>query len=268
MRFSNDWTLLAALVIPLVLINFLPPDTSLKQVRQEGVLAVCVPQDYPPLSTPEQTQRGIDVELVQALAEQMGLQLKLNPNSAMGRDINPRNWRVTRSQCQVLAGGVVDSEVTQSFLERSPAYLQTGWALVHLGSPTTLRGKQVGFYGGISGLDRIALGRFLRSQGAEAVSVDSEQALEAGLESGRFAAGVGESLSLRSLAGRRGWKVEWLPEELGRYPLVLGLWKGDLTLKRALVDAMNKTLRSGRLEKILTRYKLAQIAPECTVCSR
>lgn len=268
MSLRNEWVLLAALVVPLLLVNFLPPDTSLKQVRQEGVLAVCVPQNYPPLSTPEAAQPGIDVELVRAVAEQMGLRLKLNPNAAMGRDINPRNWRVTRSQCQVLAGGVVDSEVTRGFLERSPAYLQTGWALILPQPLTTLRGKQVGFYGGISGLDRIALGRFLRAQGAEAVSVEREQDLEQGLQQGRFAAGVGESLSLRAMAGSRGWKVEWLPEELGRYPLVLGLWKGDLTLKRALVEAMQQTLRAGKLEQILGRYRLADIALECTVCSR
>jgi ABC-type amino acid transport substrate-binding protein len=268
MFLRNDWALLGALVIPLLLVNLLPPDTSLQQVRQEGVLAVCVPQDYPPLSTPEKSQRGIDVELVQVIAQQMGLRLKLNPNAAMGRDINPRNWRVTRSQCQVLAGGVVDSEVTRGFLERSPAYLETGWALIYPQTVTSLRGQRVGFYGGISGLDRIALGQFLRAQGAEVVNVASEAAFEAELEAGRFAAGVGESLLLRALGGKNGWKVEWLPEELGRYPLVLGLWKGDLTLKRALVEAIHIAQSSGKLEQILSRYKLAEIAPECTVCSR
>lgn len=266
MNWNRDWGLAAALVIPLLLVNLLPPDTSLRQVRQEGVLGVCVPQDYPPLATPGQPQQGVDVELMQAIAEQMGLRLKLNPNAAMGRDINPRNWRVTRSQCQVLAGGVVDSPLTQSFLERSPAYLLTGWALVHRGNSASIQGKAVGFYGGISGLDRITLGQYLREQGAQIITVESETELARGLEQGRFAAGVGESLSLRSLAGKKGWAVEWLPQSLGRYSLVLGLWKGDLTLKRALVSALNQTLKSGKLEAVLQQYKLAPIGPRCTVC--
>ena len=36
--------------------------------------------------------------------------LVLSENRAMGRDFNPRNWGLNRAQCQVIAGGVVDSD--------------------------------------------------------------------------------------------------------------------------------------------------------------
>ncbi len=45
-----------------------------------------------------------------------------------------------------------------------------------------------------------------------------------------------------------------MPAELGRYPVVLGLWKGDLTLKRAIVSAMERMRRSGELATIVARY--------------
>jgi polar amino acid transport system substrate-binding protein/cystine transport system substrate-binding protein/membrane-bound lytic murein transglycosylase F len=55
------------------------------------------------------------------------------------------------------------------------------------------------------------------------------------LRQGRFDFGVTEMLLAGSIASREGWAVEWAPPELPRFPLVLGLWKGDITLKRAIV---------------------------------
>ena len=45
-----------------------------------------------------------------------------------------------------------------------------------------------------------------------------------------------------------------MPAKLGRYPIVLGLWKGDLTLKRAIVSAMGRMQRNGELATIMARY--------------
>ena len=39
----------------------------------------------------------------------MKVRLALNVNPAMGRDFNPSNWRITRAQCEIVAGGVVTS---------------------------------------------------------------------------------------------------------------------------------------------------------------
>ncbi len=93
------------------------------------------------------------------------LRLAITPNPAMGQDFNPRNWHVTRAQCEVLAGGVVASPMTRSFLETSPSYAETGWALHSAEADRpTLQGRRAGVLTGISGLDRLALSRFLREQ--------------------------------------------------------------------------------------------------------
>jgi polar amino acid transport system substrate-binding protein/cystine transport system substrate-binding protein/membrane-bound lytic murein transglycosylase F len=131
----------------------------------------------------------------------------------------------------------------------------------------TLRGTTVGFYAGVSGLDRIALSRFLRTQGAGAVTVNNAADLAAGLKEGRFDAGVSEALTARKIAGDNNWRVEWLPEELGRYSIVFGLWKGDLTLKREMVRSIGVIRRNGELESILEQYDLAPIATSCSPCS-
>ena len=83
-----------------------------------------------------------------------------------GQDFNPRNWRVTRAQCQTLAGGVVGSQTTRSFLDVTPSHAETGWMLILPKPLDAWSGKRIGVHTGISGLDRLALSRLLRARTA------------------------------------------------------------------------------------------------------
>ena len=259
---------------PLAAVYALPPDTSLGEVRRTGVLRACVPSLYPPLITDDPAAPGIDVELLRGLAKHLGLRLDFSRNDAMGRDFNPRSWRVTRAQCEVLAGGIVASPATKSFLETSPSYAETGWAFImpmpagstlpgstspDSASPTTappadLRGRRAVVLAGFSGLDRIGLVRYLREHAIEFGIAASASDLVQGLRDGRFDFGVTERLLADQLASREGWSVAWAPPELPRYPLVLGLWKGDLTLKQAIVGGLEKLQRDGEMAAIMSRY--------------
>ena len=172
----------------------------------------------------------------------------------MGRDFNPRAWRITRAQCEVLAGGVVGSPTTRSFLDTTPGYAETGWAWLSPHPDVTLNRHRVGVLVGVSGLDRVALAAWLRAAKADVTIVADATELQRGLADGRFDAGITERLSAEALAAPRGWAVGWMPAELGRYPIVFGLWKGDLTLKRAIVSAQQRVQRSGEMAAIMARY--------------
>lgn len=240
-------------------VYLLPPDTSLAEVKQAGVLRICVPTLYPPLVTDKPEAPGFDIEFAQAIANRLDVRIVVNSNSAMGRDFNPRNWNITRAQCQMLAGGVVVSDLTRSFLDTTPPHLQTGWALVAAQLPARLESMRVGFYAGLAGLDRIALSRFLQAQKARIEIVSSAEALIEGLRSGRIDAGLSEALMARQIAGTLGVQVAWLPESLGRYPVAFGLWKGDLTLKRRLVAVIDDLDREGVTRELAGRYRIAPI---------
>src|SRR5256885_15809065 len=103
----------------------------------------------------------------------------------MGQDFNPRSWRVTRAQCEVLAGGVVASPVTRSFLETSPSYAQTGWAFVLPKPLADVAGRRAVVLTGISRLDRIGLARYLRGQNVAVTSAASAGGGGEGLAAGR-----------------------------------------------------------------------------------
>jgi ABC-type amino acid transport substrate-binding protein len=258
---AGKWRMVGSYVLIfglLAAVNLLPPDTSLSEVRAAGVLRACLPAAYPPLVTCDPAAPGIDIELLRELAKNMDLRLVVSTNAAMGRDFNPRNWHITRAQCDVLAGGVVGSPQTRSFLETSPSYAQTGWAFV-LPKPVEgplaeFAGLRAGVLVGISGLDRLALSRFLREQKVEVTIVADAAELAQGLRDGKFDFGVTEFLLAGRIAAREDWKVEWAPPPLMRYPLVLGLWKGDLTLKRSIVSSLEKLERNGDVAAIMSRY--------------
>ncbi|HWF95217.1 MAG TPA: transporter substrate-binding domain-containing protein [Xanthobacteraceae bacterium] len=260
----------------LAAVYLLPPDTSLSEVRRAGALRVCLPPDDPPFVASDAKAPGIDVEILQALARDLGLTLAPVPEPAMGQDFNPRAWHVTRAACEILAGGLVASPITRSFLETSPSYAQTGWALL---SPQPLpppasprgqpppssstasggglgwgRGRKLGVLAPPSGLDRIALATRLRAEQAQVIIVSSSEALVSGLRDGRFEAGVTEKLLADQMAAHEHLVADWLPGDLPRYPVAFGLWKGDLTIKRAVSGALERLTRDGTVAGILAKY--------------
>jgi polar amino acid transport system substrate-binding protein/cystine transport system substrate-binding protein/membrane-bound lytic murein transglycosylase F len=161
---------------------------------------------------------------------------------------------VTRAQCEVLAGGIVASPLTKSFLETSPPYEETGWAFVLPKPLASIEGRRAGVLAGVSGLDRIALARYLREQKVELTIAPGAAEFTGGLRDGRFEFGAAERLFATALAAQQGYGVEWAPSTLPRYPVALGLWKGDLTLKRAIVDALGQLERDGEVAAIIARY--------------
>jgi polar amino acid transport system substrate-binding protein/cystine transport system substrate-binding protein/membrane-bound lytic murein transglycosylase F len=254
-RIAKDLRPFTVIAVLLAGVYLLPPDTSLAEVKDAGTLTVCVPPAYPPLVTGDPAAPGMDVELLRDIAKDLGVTLTLNENAAMGRDFNPRAWRLTRAQCSVIAGGIVDSATTRSFLDVTPPHAETGWAMVGPGNAASLKGKKVGLFIGASGLDRLALSSYLRHEGVTPSVVASATALTSGLADGTFDVVVTEGMLASAIAGGHdGWTATWLPASLPRYPVVFGLWKGDLTLKRAIVAALGRIEKNGRLAAITARY--------------
>ncbi len=253
-RLARDFGAIGIVLALLLAVTLLPPDTSLSEVQAVASLRACVPPSYPPLVTGDPAKPGIDIEILQAVASRLGVALALNVNDAMGRDFNPRNWGLNRAQCQVIAGGVVDSSQTRSFLDTGPSYARTGWAVISPEPLAELKGLNTGVLTLVSGLDRIGLASFLRGADVRPQVVRRPEDLVAGIAERRFDAGITEALLAARLAADNGWAAAWMPPELERYNLVFGLWKGDVTLKRAIDQAFADLAADGTIAGILARY--------------
>jgi polar amino acid transport system substrate-binding protein/cystine transport system substrate-binding protein/membrane-bound lytic murein transglycosylase F len=230
-------------------------------MRKTGTLKVCVPTVYPPLVTGDPTQPGIDIEILLAVSDYIGVELLLSPNDAIGRDFNPLNWGITRGNCQVLAGGFVDTTIIRSFLDAGPPYAETGWAILAPAPLENIGGLKVGVLTNISGLDRIGLSKYLRSRDVIVSVMRNSQELVDGIAEGDIDVGVTEALLAGWLAAENDWWSNSLPDELTRYNLVFGLWKGDLTLKRKMIRAFRQLESDGTLAPILERYGAPPIRP-------
>jgi ABC-type amino acid transport substrate-binding protein len=237
----------------LAAVYLLPLDTSLSQTRAAGALRACMPPVHPPFVTGDATAPGIDVDILRALTHELGLAFAPVEEPAMGRDFNPRGWHLTRAACELVAGGLAASPMTRSFLETSPPYAETGWAVLAPMPDFELRGRKVGVLAPATGLDRNATATYLRAQATQNVIVADADALVRGLREGRFEAAVTEKLLADQIAAREHWAAGWL-SDLPRYPVAFGLWKGDLTLKRAIASGMDRLERDGTTATILMRY--------------
>lgn len=259
----NLWADLAGVAFALALfgaVAFVPPDTSLAEVKKDGVLRACVPPSYGTLVTGDPAAPGFEVEVLQIIADRLGVRLTLNVNPAIGRDFNPRAWRLTRAQCQIIAGGVVATTTTRSFLDTTPPHLETGWVLVVPGAlPSTLAGARIGVHSGVSGRDRLSLSRALREAQAEIELVDTPAAIERGLRDGLFAGAVTDSLEGGAIAARGGWEIAWLFGPEAHDPVAFGLWKGDLTLKRRIVSILAGLEAEGMMQDLAARYGIVPI---------
>lgn len=258
-RWVGDIATLVVIFGLLGSVYLLPADSSLAEVEKGGRLTVCMPDLYPPLITADPQKPGFDVELLRTVAQRMGIGFTVVPNAAMARDFNPRSWRVTRAQCVALAGGVALTRPVLSYLDATESYLETGWAVVSAKPLTELQGHKVAFYAGINGLDRVALSRTLRAAGIRPEIVNSAAGVVAGLKSGEFDSAITESLTASQIAMDNGYAVGWLDENAARYPLGVGLWKGDLTLKRAVSAQLAALEADGTVAALRAKYGIGNI---------
>ena len=88
-RIARDLGGLAVVVVLLLLVNFLPPDTSLAQVEASGAIRACVPTRYPPLVTGDPDRPGIDIELLRAVADEIGVSSAAQPERRHGPRLQP-----------------------------------------------------------------------------------------------------------------------------------------------------------------------------------
>lgn len=262
---SEYWILLLPFVL-LPAVYLLPPDTAFQAVKHNGSLKVCVPSYRPPLITDDSEAPGIEIELLQRMTQRLGVELQLTIIEEMDQSWNPKTWGITRDQCEVIAGGLVDGLLTRSFVDVLPPYFLTGWMILTNKPLEKLKGTSIGVFSTVSGLDRVSLGEYLLERNVDTTTAESEEELVEGLHSGLFVAVISDAVVAQKIADEQGWKAQWVSDKLEKQAITFGLWKGDLTLKRSLRGALHELNRSGELRKILERYHFTPISQVCEVC--
>jgi ABC-type amino acid transport substrate-binding protein len=261
-RLLQDLLILSLVLLPFILANGLPQDTSFSEARRTGLLTACVPSSFFPLAMPHAADKGFDIRLLDEIARRLDLTLNLNVIPNIGRDFDPRGWGINRASCQIIAGGISVTARTRAFLETAATGIDTGWAILARSQASLAKGTPVGVYPGYGGLDRVALSQFLREHELRLQLMPTAAALERALTDGAFDTGVTESLSARAIAkAHPELTIAWLPIPDNRASLGFGLWKGDLTLKRKVLAVLDQMRREGFVTRLETEYGLGPIEP-------
>lgn len=252
---------IGVIVVLLAAVTFLPPDTSLRDVERAGVLRACVPDANPPLVTGDAAAPGFDVEILQEVAQDLGVRLLLNVNSSIGRDFNPLNWRLTRANCSVIAGGVSDTRATRGFLQTLPTGIATGWMLLSTEGAAPEQNSTVGVLPAGAGFNRLELSRFLRGKDVRPRVLQTPDQAARALRSGEISAVIGSRFVLQNMQEEiPEATLRWMPEPpFEHHDLALGLWKGDLTLLRAFRRSMERMERDGTLRAIGENYGISSV---------
>ena len=270
---------LGTIFVLLMAVSFLPADTSLSQIKDRGALKLCVPAGYPPFVTGDPQHPGYDIELVQAVADKIGVRLAVNKMESIGRDFNPRNWMLSRGQCDMLAGGVADTVRMRNFMQTIPTDIQLGWMLLSPDGHIPQKGDQIFVIPGNTGLNRLELSGWLRNQGLNAQSISMKageiqvaQQVFTAIANGNVQGLVAENFTACSLLKAKGTetnvKASWVfssetektdgqtsSSGVGEtYSMALSLWKGDVTLKRAVEKALQQLDKDGKIAELREFY--------------
>lgn len=249
------WKGLAVGVAVLLGISLLPTDTSLREAQRLGVLSACLPARLVPLVTGDPARPGIEVDLLQEIAAELGLRLNIRSIAAMGRDFDPAGARISRGQCAVLGGGLIDTPSLRGFLDVTSSYMDTGLVAISP-SPRDLQGaKAVILAAAVQGIDRTGLSALLRGQGIVFTLTRDRQDMLRALQEDQADIAILGAFDGQLLAAEQGYALQPLPAPFGSSTLVFGLWKGDLTLKRGIERALGKIRQDGRLARIISRYQ-------------
>lgn len=231
----SDIGVIAAVLFGL---SMLPPDTSLRERQKQGVLRFCVPDlDSGLIRAADKDHPGYELRLAQGIARDLGLVLQVVEIANMGRSFNPRDWQIGRGQCDMLGGGLADSATNRGFLTLLPN--QGRIALVRIGPPEVPpAGSEIGVFMGSAGLDRVRLSSWMRGQGWRPAPLATPAALAAWVGQGKTAI----ASSLNTLP--QGVQSYDLPSEAGEQTaLAFGLWRGDVTLTRAIRSALRQEMK-------------------------
>lgn len=231
-------------------------------------LKVCVDQDDPPFAAEATPERGIDVEVAQALAQQLGRPLRLVwvqvPNrGGLGKALRQT---LVAGQCDAYLGIPQGPEMAGDLAERkltqSGPYLLLGYVAVAAPgrpAPTVAGLRRARKIGAVTATPADL---YLHRMNLPRSPFASSAALLAGLKSGEIDAALIWSPWLADDAAKdfvRG------SEPLGDADLVAGLTvatrRADEALTRDIAAAVETLRGAGRFDAIAQRHDLPKITP-------
>lgn len=232
-------------------------DTNTASGSAEGktVVTVATSPDFPPFESLDGSEVvGIEVDILQAITEKLGMEMKLEQ-----MDFESVIPGVQAGKFDIGMSGITITEDRQKNCDFTNPYFMASQAIVVTpDSPITckadLEGKKVSVQTGTTAEE------YCMDNGYEVLAFTANNDAASALTTGKVDAWVVDNEVAVALAAQQGLTV--LDEAMTSEPYAFAFAKGSDELVQSFNESLQKLMDDGSVQKIFDKYGVLYVAPE------
>lgn len=232
-------------------------DTSLEDVKKSGKLTIATSPDFPPFESLEGDKVvGIEIDLLEMIAEKLGVELEINQ-----MDFDSVLPGIQSGKFNVGVSGITVTEDRKKNADFTVPYFAAAQAIVVLKdspikSKADLEGKKVSVQTGTTAEE------YCMKNGYEVSAFQANNDALSALTSGKVDAWVIDNETGIQMSETTNGKTVVLDEPMTTEPYSFAFKKGSTSLVNEINSYVEGWLKDGTVEKIFEKYNVKYVAPE------
>lgn len=227
-------------------------DDSLQKIMDKGEFVMGLDYSFPPMGFKDESGElvGFDIDLAKAVAEHMGIKVKLQPIDWKAKEMELNSGNVDL----LWNGYTITDERKEKVLVSEPYMKNEQVIVVTNDSPinklTDLSGKKVAVQDGSSAQEAIAANEELKNSIAEQIDFTDNVTAMMDVSSGQVDALAVDLVVANYYLAKQPDQFRILEETLAPEEYGIGFRKGEETFMNAVMDALKKMKEDGTAAKI------------------
>ena len=232
-------------------------DTSLEDVKKSGKLTIATSPDFPPFESLEGDKVvGIEIDLLEMIAEKLGVELEINQ-----MDFDSVLPGIQSGKFNVGVSGITVTEDRKKNADFTVPYFAAAQAIVVLKdspikSKADLEGKKVSVQTGTTAEE------YCMKNGYDVSAFQANNDALSALTSGKVDAWVIDNETGIQMSETTNGKTVVLDEPMTTEPYSFAFKKGSTSLVNEINSYVEGWLKDGTIEKIFEKYNVKYVAPE------
>ena len=232
-------------------------DTSLEDVKKSGKLTIATSPDFPPFESLEGDKVvGIEIDLLEMIAEKLGVELEINQ-----MDFDSVLPGIQSGKFNIGVSGITVTEDRKKNADFTIPYFAAAQAIVVLKdspikSKADLEGKKVSVQTGTTAEE------YCMKNGYEVSAFQANNDALSALTSGKVDAWVIDNETGIQMSETTNGKTVVLDEPMTTEPYSFAFKKGSTSLVNEINSYVEGWLKDGTIEKIFEKYNVKYVAPE------
>ena len=232
-------------------------DTSLEDVKKSGKLTIATSPDFPPFESLEGDKVvGIEIDLLEMIAEKLGVELEINQ-----MDFDSVLPGIQSGKFNVGVSGITVTEDRKKNADFTVPYFAAAQAIVVLKdspikSKADLEGKKVSVQTGTTAEE------YCMKNGYDVSAFQANNDALSALTSGKVDAWVIDNETGIQMSETTNGKTVVLDEPMTTEPYSFAFKKGSTSLVDEINSYVEGWLKDGTIEKIFEKYNVKYVAPE------